>query len=115
MASSFLDLSTNNRRIDFVNLPDKCTIRIYTLSGNLVNVLNHIGASRQGWGNFTNWDRINAQTGEPAVYTGYDNHSGTEPWNLRNRFGQTVASGLYFFHVTDQRGETHTGKFYIVN
>ena len=115
MASSFLDLSTNNRRIDFVNLPDKCTIRIYTLSGNLVNVLNHIGASRQGWGNFTNWDRINAQTGEPAVYTGYDNHGGTEPWNLRNRFGQTVASGLYFFHVTDQRGETHTGKFYIVN
>ena len=115
MASSFLDLSINNRRIDFVNLPDKCTIRIYTLSGNLVNVLNHIGASRQGWGNYTNWDDINAQSGEPAVYTGYDNHSGTEPWNLRNRFGQTVASGLYFFHVTDQRGETHTGKFYIVN
>jgi hypothetical protein len=115
MASSFLDLSINGRRIEFVNLPDKCTIRIYTLSGNLVNVLNHIGASRQGWGNYTNWDRINAQTGEPAVYTGYDNHSGTEPWNLRNRFGQTVASGLYFFHVTDQRGETHTGKFYIVN
>ena len=115
MASSFLDLSTNNRRIDFVNLPDKCTIRIYTLSGNLVNVLNHVGANRQGWGNYTNWDRINAQSGEPAVYTGYDNHSGTEPWNLRNRFGQTVASGLYFFHVTDQRGETHTGKFYIVN
>jgi len=115
MASSFLDLSPNSRRIEFVNLPDKCTIRIYTLSGNLVNVLNHIGSNRQGWGNYTDWDRINAQTLEPAVYKGYDNHSGTEPWNLRNRFGQTVASGLYFFHVTDQRGETYTGKFYIIN
>jgi len=51
----------------------------------------------------------------PKEYTGYDNHSGTEPWNLRNRFGQTIASGLYFFHVTDSRGKTYTGKFYIID
>ncbi|HLA39308.1 MAG TPA: hypothetical protein VJ417_04885, partial [Candidatus Glassbacteria bacterium] len=115
MASSFLDLSTDNRRIDFVNLPDRCTIRIYSLGGNLVNVLNHIGASREGWGNYTDWDRLTPLTSEPAQYSGYDNHGGTEPWNLRNRWGQTVASGLYFFHVTDQRGKTYTGKFYIIN
>lgn len=113
IASSFLDLSTTQRRIDFVNLPDRCTIRIYTLGGNLVNVLNHIGSNRSGWGNYTDWDRLTLS--EPKVMTGYDNHGGTEPWNLRNRFGQTVASGLYFFHVTDQRGKTHTGKFYIIN
>jgi len=112
MASSFLDLSPNNRRIDFVNLPAECTIRIYTLSGNMVNVLNHIGSSRQGWGNYTDWDRLSAN--QPAVYTGFDNHSGTEPWNLRNRFGQSVSSGLYFFHVTDSRGKTYIGKFYII-
>lgn len=112
IATSYLDLSPMNRRIDFVNLPDRCTIRIYTLGGNLVNVLNHIGASRQGWGNYTDWDRLTSS--EPKEFTGYDNHSGTEPWNLRNRFGATVASGLYFFHVTDARGETHTGKFYVV-
>ncbi|MFH1071630.1 MAG: hypothetical protein V1794_18570, partial [Candidatus Glassbacteria bacterium] len=115
MASSFLDLSVNNRRIDFVNLPDRCTIRIYTLGGNLVNVLNHIGANREGWGNYTDWDRLTSVTSAPAQYSGYDNHGGTEPWNLRNRWGQTVASGLYFFHVTDQRGETFSGKFYIIN
>ncbi|HUU28974.1 MAG TPA: hypothetical protein VM123_14290 [archaeon] len=112
MASTFLDLSATHRRIEFVNLPSECTIRIFTLSGNLVNVLNHIGASREGWGNYTDWDRLSAN--EPAVYTGYDNHGGTEPWNLCNRFGQTVASGLYFFHVTDSRGKTYTGKFYII-
>jgi len=113
-ATSFLDLSPNNRRIEFVNLPDRCTIRIYTLSGNLVNVLNHIGANRHGWGNYTDWDRLDVNS-QPKELTGYDNHGGSEPWGLRNRFGQTVASGLYFFHVTDLRGETHTGRFYIVN
>ncbi len=113
MASSFLDLSPNQRRIEFVNLPDRCTIRVYTLGGNLVNVLNHIGANRSGWGDYTDWDRLTK--GEPKELTGFDNHGGTEAWNLRNRFGQTVASGLYFFHVTDSRGETQTGKFYIIN
>jgi hypothetical protein len=113
IVSSFLDMSSNSRRLEFINLPSQCTIRIYTLSGNLVNVLNHVGSDRNGWGNYTDWDRLS--NSEPAVYTGYDNHSGTEPWNMRNRFGQTVASGLYFFHVTDQRGEENTGMFYIIN
>jgi len=113
LASSVLDLSPDSRRIEFVNLPDKCTIRIYTLNGNLVNVLNHIGANRHGWGDYTDWDRLNANN-QPTELTGYDNHGGSEPWNLRNRFGQTVASGLYFYVVTDSRGKKFTGKFYVV-
>ncbi len=114
IASSMLDESGGSRRIDFINLPDKCTIRIYSLGGNLVNVLNHIGASRTGWGNFADVDAIQPDN-SPFVFEGYDNHSGTEPWNMKNRFGQTVASGLYFYHVSDARGKTHTGKFYIIN
>ncbi len=113
LASSFLDLSPTQRRIEFINLPGQCTVRIYSLGGNLVNVLNHIGSNRSGWGNYTDYDRLSQ--GVPKELSGYDNHGGTEPWNLRNRFGQTVASGLYFFHVTDSRGETYTGKFYVVN
>ncbi len=114
MASSALDLSPSQRRLEFVNLPARCTIRIYSLGGHLVNVLNHIGANRFGWGNYKDWDRLSS-TGEPREFTGWDNHGGTEAWNLQNRFGQTVASGLYFYHVTDERGETHTGKFYVIN
>ncbi len=113
VGSSFLDYSSSARRIEFVNLPARCTVRIYSLGGNLVNVLNHIGSNRVGWGNFT--DRDNLSLGVAPTYAGFDNHSGTEPWNLRNRFGQTVASGLYFYHVTDERGKTHTGKFYVIN
>ncbi|MCE5272883.1 hypothetical protein LLH00_16510 [bacterium] len=112
LASSFLDLSPSSRRIEFVNLPDRCTIRIYTLSGNLVNVLNHVGANRNGWGTYTDWDRLSDS--QPREFTGWDNHGGTEPWNLRNRFGATVASGLYIFHVTDSRGKSQMGKFYII-
>jgi hypothetical protein len=52
---------------------------------------------------------------QPKSYTGWDNHGGSEPWNLKNRFGQQVASGSYLYHVTDYRGETQTGTFYIVN
>ena len=114
LASSFLDLSPDSRRIEFVNLPARCTVRIYSLGGHLVNVLNHIGADRHGWGNYMDWDRLDAES-NPKPLSGWDNHSGSEAWNLRNRFGQTVASGLYFFHVTDTRGETQTGRFYIVN
>ena len=99
IASSFLDLSSTQRRIEFINLPSSCTVRIYSLGGNLVNVLNHIGSNRSGWGDFTDLDRLSQ--GTPKELTGYDNHGGTEAWNLRNRFGQTVASGLYFYHVTD--------------
>ena len=113
MANSFLDLSPSHRRIDFVNLPDRCTIRIYTLSGNLVNVLDHIGANRQGWGNYTDPDRLTES--QPKVLSGWDNHGGTEAWNLRNRFGQTIASGPYIYHVIDSRGKEHTGKFYVIN
>ncbi len=114
MASSALDLSPSQRRLEFVNLPARCTIRIYSLGGHLVNVLNHIGANRHGWGDYDDWDRMDSD-GNPREFTGYDNHGGTEAWNLQNRFGQTVASGLYFYHVTDERGETHTGKFYVIN
>jgi hypothetical protein len=114
LASSYLDLSPSSRRIEFINLPSLCTISIYTLSGNLVNVLNHTGSDRNGWGNYQDWDRLDAQS-QPRQFTGYDNHSGTAAWNLRNRFGQTVASGLYFYHVTDSRGKSFTGKFYVVN
>ncbi|GJQ62587.1 MAG: hypothetical protein SCALA702_16400 [Melioribacteraceae bacterium] len=59
------------RRIYFENLPPQCTIRIYTLSGELVNTLQHDSA-------------IN---------------SGSENWNLLNRDGFAVAYGVYVAHI----------------
>ena len=59
------------RRIYFENLPMKCTIRIYTLSGELVTSLEH--------------------------ESGADN--GREYWNLLNRDGFSVAYGIYLAHI----------------
>lgn len=59
------------RRIYFENLPMKCTIRIYTTSGELVTTLEH--------------------------ESGVDN--GREYWNLLNRDGFSIAYGLYIAHI----------------
>ena len=59
------------RRIYFENLPMKCTIRIYTLSGELVSTLEH--------------------------ESGADN--GREFWNLLNHDGFSVAYGVYLAHI----------------
>lgn len=59
------------RRIYFENLPMKCTIRIYTLSGELVQQIEH--------------------------EQGVDN--GREFWNLLNKDGFSVAYGIYLAHI----------------
>ncbi|HKY61582.1 MAG TPA: T9SS type A sorting domain-containing protein [Gemmatimonadota bacterium] len=73
------------QRILFTNLPPQATIRIYTISGNLVRVLEHTDGS------------------------------GTEEWDVRTRFDLLVASGNYYFHVTTPDGRTHLGRFAVVN
>jgi hypothetical protein len=59
------------RRIYFENLPPQCTIRIFTINGDLVTVLQHD--------------------------SGVDN--AREFWNLLNRDGFGVAYGVYIAHV----------------
>lgn len=59
------------RRIYFENLPMQCTIRIYTLNGELVTTLQHD--------------------------SGMDN--GREYWNLLNKDGFSVAYGVYLAHI----------------
>jgi hypothetical protein len=62
------DPSTRNHLIKFINLPDECTIDIYTLSGDLVETVVHEGGLE-------------------------------EFWDLENRFGIPVASGIYIYVV----------------
>ncbi len=73
------------QRILFTNLPPQATIRIYTISGNLIRVLEH------------------------------GDNSGTEPWDVRTRFDLLVASGNYYYHVTTPDGRTHLGRFAVIN
>jgi len=74
------------RRIYFENLPMKCTIRIYTLSGDLVTTIDH--------------------------ESGVDN--GREFWNLLNRDGFSISYGLYLAHIDAQGVGEKLIKFAII-
>jgi hypothetical protein len=82
-----LELTSSTKVLQFVNLPSQAIIRIYSVSGVLVNILTH-----------------NDPTG-----------GGTEVWNLRNRNNQFVASGVYFYHVETPDGREKIGRFTVVN
>lgn len=85
--SNALETTANQKVLQFVNLPAQAVVRIYSLSGVLVNVLTHNDA--QGGGLLT--------------------------WDLRNRNNQFVASGVYFYHVEAPDGQKKVGRFTIVN
>lgn len=82
-------------RIEFVNIPAKCTIRIYTLAGDLVRKIEH------------------------------DDGSGDEPWGSRaigdyqvSKYLQFVAPGIYLVHVESHvegyKGDSKVAKFVII-
>ncbi len=85
--TSAFEATTTSKIIKFVNLPENATIRIYTTSGVLVRVLKHSSSS----------------------------FGGEETWDVRNRNNQFVASGVYFYHVTAENGETTIGRMTIIN
>ncbi|MCK4593957.1 hypothetical protein KAU45_05605 [bacterium] len=75
------------RKLAFTNLPERCTIRIYTISGDLVDIIEH-----------------NNQT------------SGTAWWDLQSRNNMEVASGVYIYHIdaTELGLGTKIGKLAII-
>jgi hypothetical protein len=81
------------RRLKFINLPNRCTIRIFNLNGELVRTLLHTDTSEDGVTN---------------------NLGGDEWWDVLSENRQLVASGVYIFHVSSDVGE-QVGKFVIIN
>jgi hypothetical protein len=85
IAANEIQRGTGLQQILFNNLPPVATIRIYTISGNLVRVIEHADGS------------------------------GTEPWDVRTRFDLIAASGNYYYHVTTPDGRTRIGRFAVIN
>lgn len=73
------------RRLEFRGLPSVCTIRIYTIRGELVQKL----------------EKENSLDGYLA-------------WNLRSKDNLEVAPGLYIFHIETELLKTKIGKFAII-
>ena len=78
--------STTLKQINFMHLPDECTISIYTISGELVDVIHHGPASIKG----------------------------SITWDLRNKNGKLIAPGLYVYKVETPNGLMKVNKFAII-
>jgi hypothetical protein len=72
--------------IRFVNLPERAIIRIYSVSGILVTVLTHNDATA----------------------------GGEETWDVTNRSGHHVASGVYFYQVESPDHRTKIGRLTVI-
>jgi len=72
---SKIELSSDEPVLEFQNIPDECTIRIYTLSGDLVETIEH------------------------------NEIGGAARWDLLSKDNQQVSSGVYLFHVESPYGE----------
>lgn len=84
--SSGLSLAGDTKLIQFVNLASECTIRIFTLRGDLVKTFNHKSSQ-----------------------------SGVTGWNQISDYGQYVKSGIYLYVITTPGGTQKNGKFAIIN
>ena len=87
--------SGEGKRIEFVNIPGECTVRIYTLSGEILQTIEHNdGSGDASWGSKT--------LGDYQV----------------NKYLQAVSPGIYIWHVTNNvasnKGETKMGTFVII-
>ena len=70
-------------KIFFTRLPPQCTIRIYTLAGELVREIEH--------------ESIASFNADERLAQG--DKGGTETFDLLNLYNQALASGVYIYHV----------------
>ncbi len=84
------------RTIHFANLPGKCTIRVFTLDGDLVKQIDH-------------------DPGVDDCKNFPDDCQGSHAvWDMITRNLQLVVSGMYYWTVEDTHGNTQVGKLVII-
>ncbi|UCF78539.1 MAG: hypothetical protein JSW03_10755, partial [Candidatus Eiseniibacteriota bacterium] len=84
VGSNEAELDEYDTLIGFHHLPEKCTIYIYNLLGNLVDLIHH------------------------------DSPTGSEFWDMTTRSGESISSGLYIYRITTERGREKVGKFAVL-
>lgn len=78
------------KKLRFINLPDRCTIRIYTVAGDLLKVIRHNNSYQQS-----------------------NDAGGDEWWDVLTDLDLVPASGVYLFHIDSDVGE-QVGKFAVI-
>jgi len=98
--------------IDFMGLPSSTwTIRIYTVSGDLVAELHSDDPVNDSVRSTVSDEAGNLH---PGFNRQQDNpNDGQARWNLISRNGQDIVSGIYVFVVDSSQGQQR-GKFVVV-
>lgn len=94
-----------DNKITFGNLPARCVIRIFTVSGDLVKEIYHNeeynGSDSRWYSTYSNPDN--------AVFSG-----GEHSWNLLSDNAQIIARGTYIFSVEDLENGTIWKERFVV-
>jgi len=84
--SRLLATGRGERRLFFIHLPTECTIRIFTISGDHVQTIEHSSTILDG----------------------------SESWDLKSKDGLDVAPGMYIFHIDAPDIGEKIGRFAII-
>ena len=95
--------SSRGKMIWFRNLPNKAEIRIFSLAGDLIDIIQHDESYRGE-------DILNIDSKKNPKMSG-----GEHAWDMVTMYDQATASGLYLFSVENKdTGEFKEGKFLII-
>ncbi len=94
----------------FANLPQRCKLKIFSLSGDLVYETDFNGATYTGTNASGVYDPSRELDVKAPVLSG-----SMYGWNMVTREGQAAATGLYMWAVEDaETGKRQVGKFLLV-
>jgi hypothetical protein len=90
----------------FINLPEKATIRIYALAGDLVKTIDFDGST---------YTAADVQGLRTAAERNVAIPGGICAWDLITDEDQAVATGLYIYSIENREtGSTQLGKFMVI-
>ncbi|MBT7518878.1 MAG: hypothetical protein HN654_00790 [Candidatus Marinimicrobia bacterium] len=94
---------SRSKMLWFRNLPQKAEIRIFSLAGDLVDIIDHDET-------YNGSDIVNIDEQKNPLLAG-----GEHAWDLITMHDQATATGLYLFTVEDKNsGQVKEGKFLII-
>jgi len=82
--SNTYESSEYGKKLKFNHLPDRCSIRIFTLSGDYVDSFEH------------------------------DSNRGYSFWDMRTKNDQFLAPGIYLYHIETPDGQSTAGRFLVI-